>query len=41
MGFFKYEKLGIENPLLNTPPLDKERLVQLQKYADSNLQYLM
>lgn len=31
MGFFKYEKLEIENPLLNTPALSQERLKQLQK----------
>jgi len=34
MGFFKYEKLGIPNPLENTPPLSGERLDQLQKYVD-------
>lgn len=35
MGFFKYEKLGIPNPLEKTPALSVERLDQLQKYVDS------
>ena len=26
MGFFKYEKLGIENPLNQTAPLEEEKL---------------
>ncbi|MCD7723648.1 MAG: radical SAM protein [Clostridiales bacterium] len=30
MGFFKYEMLGIENPLAGTPPLSHERLKELQ-----------
>lgn len=34
MGFFKYENLGIENPLEHTKPLDKERLAQLQNYLN-------
>lgn len=34
MGFFKYEKLCMENPLLNTKPLSKERLDELQKMID-------
>lgn len=34
MGFFKYEKLGIANPLKSTPALSEERLDQLQKYVD-------
>ena len=37
MGFFKYENLEIENPLLNTPALDKERLKELQTVLDNNL----
>ena len=35
MGFFKYENLNIENPLLNTKPLSKERLGELQKIIDN------
>ena len=35
MGFFKYENLNIENPLLNTKPLSKERLNELQKIVDN------
>ncbi|MCC8073464.1 MAG: pyruvate formate lyase-activating protein [Clostridiales bacterium] len=31
MGFFKYDNLKIENPLRNTPPLDKGKLEELQK----------
>lgn len=34
MGFFKYEQLGISNPLLKTPPLSKERLTKLQNFVD-------
>lgn len=34
MGFFKYEKLGIENPLLDKQALSKERLFELQKIVD-------
>ena len=30
MGFFKYERLGIPNPLVSTPALDAERLDALQ-----------
>lgn len=37
MGFFKYEKLQIDNPLKDTEPLDKERLAKLQRIADSTL----
>ncbi len=33
MGFFKYEELGIENPLANTPPLDADRKKELQEYV--------
>ena len=35
MGFFKYENLNIENPLINTKPLSKERLDELQKIIDN------
>ncbi len=35
MGFFKYERLGVQNPLENTPPLERERLFELQTYVDS------
>ncbi len=30
MGFFKYEKLGIKNPLASTPALSPERLEELK-----------
>lgn len=32
MGFFKYEKLGVENPLLDKAALPPERLDALKKY---------
>lgn len=35
MGFFKYEKLGIKNPLKNKKALSKERLAELQKIIDN------
>jgi len=35
MGFFKYENLGIENPLKDTQALDKSRLKELQNLLDS------
>lgn len=35
MGFFKYEKLGIENPLNQTAPLEEEKLKELQKYLNT------
>lgn len=34
MGFSKYEKLGIGNPLLGTPALSREKLDSLQNYLD-------
>lgn len=34
MGFFKYDNLNIENPLKDTPPLDKSKLSELQEYLD-------
>jgi pyruvate formate lyase activating enzyme len=37
MGFFKYKRLEICNPLENTPPLPSGRLEELQKYADRQL----
>lgn len=37
MGFFKYEKLEIENPLIDTPALDKDRLNELQKILNHNI----
>lgn len=37
MGFFKYEKLGIENPLKDTPALDQDTLKELQNYVDNKL----
>lgn len=40
MGFAKYAKLGIPNPLEGTPALSKDRLEQLQEYADKLVQTL-
>ena len=37
MGFFKYENLGIDNPLKDVPPMDQEKLKDLQNYVDSKL----
>lgn len=37
MGFFKYENLGEENPLADTPPLDKSKLDELQKILDNSI----
>lgn len=37
MGFFKYERLGVENPLKNTPPLSRERCDELQEFVNRNL----
>ena len=34
MGFFKYERLGIENPLAQTPALAREKCDSLQKIID-------
>ncbi len=34
MGFHKYDKLSLPNPLINVPPMDKDRLHNLQKYID-------
>ena len=35
MGFFKYEKSGIANPLLKTDALSLDKLKTLQQYLDS------
>ena len=35
MGFSKYERLGIDNPLKDTPATDRSRLDELQRYLDS------
>ena len=37
MGFFKYDKLNIANPLASCPPLDFNKLTELQTYLDSKL----
>lgn len=37
MGFFKYEKLKMDNPLINTPALDKNRLKELQEILNKNM----
>ncbi len=37
MGFFKYDELGIENPLKGYKALDSEVLTSLQNYADALL----
>ena len=37
MGFFKYEQLEIENPLKDTPPLDQDKLKELQEYVNQQL----
>ena len=37
MGFFKYENLGIDNPLINTPALSQDTLLELQKYVNYKL----
>ena len=34
MGFSKYERMGIDNPLKDTPALSKDRLTQLQEFAN-------
>ncbi|MDD6483084.1 MAG: radical SAM protein [Clostridiales bacterium] len=34
MGFFKYEALGIKNPLAGAEAMDKDRLLKLQSLAD-------
>lgn len=37
MGFFKYDKLGIANPLKTSSALDKDKLKHLQQYLDSKI----
>ena len=37
MGFFKYENLGIENPLKDTPALSQDTLNELQSYLNNKL----
>lgn len=37
LGFFKYENLGITNPLENTPPLDSAVKDRLQDYVKKHL----
>lgn len=37
MGFFKYENLEIENPLIDTPALNHDRLKELQMVLDNNI----
>lgn len=38
LGFSKYEKLGWENPLKDTPALTQEKLAQLQAYLDARIE---
>ncbi len=38
MGFFKYDNLGIDNPLKETKPMNRERLKQLQLFANIKVQ---
>lgn len=37
MGFFKYDEMGMENPLKDTPALEPKRLIELQGYLDKML----
>lgn len=39
MGFFKYDNLGINNPLAETPDLDKDKLEKLQAYVNKAVLY--
>lgn len=39
MGFFKYERLGLENPFKDVPPLDAKRLEELQQYVSKELAF--
>ena len=34
LGFFKYEQLGLENPLTGVSPMDRDALAELQRFAD-------
>ena len=38
MGFFKYEKLGIDNPLKDVKALEHERLNEFQEYVNMKIQ---
>lgn len=40
MGFFKYDKLGIENPFKNKPPLGIEVKEQLQEFVNTKLEFI-
>ena len=37
MGFFKYEKLQLTNPLAEVPAMDRDRLAELQRYLNALL----
>ena len=37
MGFFKYRESGIENPLVNTPPLDPDKKIALQAFVNKRI----
>ena len=37
MGFFKYENLSVENPLVHTPALEAKKLNELQTYLNEIL----
>lgn len=37
LGFFKYERLGIPNPLADTPPLNRDTLTLLQAFVDGQM----
>ena len=37
LGFFKYEQLGLVNPLADTPPMDREILKGLQAFVDEQM----
>ncbi len=37
MGFYKYERMNIENPLIDTPPLENVRLHELQEYLNGGI----
>ena len=37
MGFHKYDKLGIKNPLKDTQAMDKNQLKKLQSYVDGRV----
>lgn len=41
LGFSKYEKLGWENPLKDTPALTNERLAALQTYLDGRIKEIL